>query len=122
MLTSDAITSTLVGKRGKAGLARLLIAALLLQCMPLLHGGLSTAQATETVMEQTYSSGTSTVQSNTYTSVTPMSQLIATQSINGKITDYPWERVTPNLSPDARHAAAMAYDENAGNMVMSSHN
>ncbi|GFZ89161.1 hypothetical protein GCM10008018_39180 [Paenibacillus marchantiophytorum] len=107
MLTSFATTSTLMRKRWKAGLARLLIAALLLQCLPLIGGGLSTAQANGTVTEQTYGSGAGrfTVQSNTYA---PAS----------KLTDYTWSRVTLNLSPDARQAASMIYDEQAGNVVM----
>ncbi|TDF95428.1 cadherin-like beta sandwich domain-containing protein [Paenibacillus piri] len=115
-------------KRWKVGLTKLLIAALLLQCAPLLHGGPSAVQAKGTVTEQTYGSGAGTVQSNTYTVVTPMAQpiarqsiapqTIASQSISSKITDYVWEKVETNFAIPARHAAAMTHDEKAGNVVM----
>lgn len=105
-------------KRWNSGLAKILIAALLVQGMPLLQGGMNAAQANGTVTGQTYGSGTNTVQSNTYTVVTPTLQLTTLTSDSSKITDYKWERVTSNLSPAARQAAAMAHDEKAGNVVM----
>ncbi|MEK3913041.1 cadherin-like beta sandwich domain-containing protein [Paenibacillus sp. FSL H7-0331] len=105
-------------KRWNSGLAKILIAALLVQCMPLLHGGMGAAQANGTVTGQTYGSGTNTVQSNTYTVVTPMLQLTTPTSDSSTIADYKWERVTSNLPPTARQAAAMAHDEKAGNVVM----
>ncbi|RTE09831.1 cadherin-like beta sandwich domain-containing protein [Paenibacillus whitsoniae] len=88
-------------KRRKVGLARLLIAALLLQYIPLLHGGGSVAQAAggNSVF------GSTTVQRNTYETAT-------------QITDYTWKRVTNNLSPAARQASSMVYDEQADNVVM----
>ncbi|MEK3720078.1 cadherin-like beta sandwich domain-containing protein [Paenibacillus sp. FSL H8-0034] len=104
-------------KRWNSGLAKILIAALLVQCMPLLHGGVSAVQADGTVTGQTYGSGTNTVQSNTYTVVTPTLQL-TTLTTTSSINDYKWERVTSNLSLAPRQAAAMAHDENAGNVVM----
>ncbi|WP_311764962.1 cadherin-like beta sandwich domain-containing protein [Paenibacillus agricola] len=99
-------------------LAKLLIAVLLLQCMPFLPGGLSAAHANGTVTEQTYSNGNNTVQSNTYSVITPMSRFTMNKTVSSQITDYKWERVTVNLPPDARQAASMVYDENADNVVM----
>lgn len=101
-------------KRRNARLAKLLIAALLLQYIPFLNGGLSVVQAvgadpisgygSGSVMQNTYA-GSSTVIQNTYAPST-------------KITDYTWKRVTNNLSPDARHAASMVFDEKAENVIM----
>lgn len=108
----------MVRKRWNAGLAKLLITALLLQGMPLLHGGANTAQANGTVTEQTYGSGAGTVQTNTYATVTPKVQTIATQATQGSLTDYTWEKVQVNLPPVARQSAAMAHDEAAGNVIM----
>lgn len=86
-------------RRQKAGWAKLLIAALLLQYIPLLHGGLSVARAAGVA------NGTNTVLQNTYGPAT-------------QITDYTWKRVTTNLSPDARQGASMVFDEMAENVVM----
>ncbi|CAG7645011.1 cadherin-like beta sandwich domain-containing protein [Paenibacillus allorhizosphaerae] len=104
-------------KRWNAGLAKLLIAVLLLQYVPFLHGGLNVAQADGTVTGQTYGTGTGngTVQSNTYT---PTPRSIAAKAISSNIKDYVWERVDLNLKPDPRQAASMVYDENAGNVIM----
>jgi hypothetical protein len=112
-LTIAASMSTIVRRRWNAGLAKLLVAALLLQCMPFLHGGLSTAYADgSSVTEQTYGN------TNTYKAATSMAPFTATQVSNSNITDYTWERVSLNLPPDARNSAAMAYDETARNVVM----
>jgi hypothetical protein len=91
-----------VQKTWKVGLAKILIATLLLQFLPLLPGAPSRVQA-GTVTQQTYN----TVQTNTYNVLE-----------KGEITDYTWERVTVNLPPDPRQAASMAHDEKAGNVVM----
>ncbi|MEC0266396.1 cadherin-like beta sandwich domain-containing protein [Paenibacillus anseongense] len=88
-----------MNRRRKAGWAKLLIAALLLQYIPLLHGGLSVAQAAGVA------NGTNTVLQNTYGPAT-------------KITDYTWSRVTTNLTPNARQGASMVFDEMAENVVM----
>lgn len=96
-------------KRWNVGLAKILIAALLLQGLPLFQGGLSTVQAGGTVTQQTYGNGNDTVGSNTYTPVTPDSS---------KLIDYKWERIKVELPPEPRQAASMAHDENAGNVVM----
>ncbi|MCY9656576.1 cadherin-like beta sandwich domain-containing protein [Paenibacillus chondroitinus] len=88
-----------MNRRRKAGWAKLLIAALLLQYIPLLHGGLSVAQAAGVA------NGTNTVLQNTYGPAT-------------KITDYTWSRVTTNLAPDPRQGASMVFDEMAENVVM----
>ncbi|MZQ86059.1 hypothetical protein GQF01_28575 [Paenibacillus sp. 5J-6] len=88
-----------MNRRQKAGWAKLLIAALLLQYIPLLHGGNSVAQAAGVA------NGTNTVLQNTYGPAT-------------QITDYTWQRVTTNLSPDARQGASMVFDEMAENVVM----
>ncbi|NQX61135.1 cadherin-like beta sandwich domain-containing protein [Paenibacillus qinlingensis] len=88
-----------MNRRRKAGLAKLLIAALLLQFIPFLHGGSSVAQAKDVAP------GTNTVLQNTYGPAT-------------KITDYTWQRVTTNLSPGARQGAAMVFDEMVENVVM----
>ncbi|MDR6880984.1 cadherin-like beta sandwich domain-containing protein [Bacillus sp. 3255] len=95
-----------MNQRRNAGWAKLLIAALLLQYIPFLHGGSSVAQAngSDSVMLNTYA-GTSTVLQNTYGPST-------------QITDYTWKRVTTNLAPAARQAASMVFDENAENVVM----
>ncbi|OXM84500.1 cadherin-like beta sandwich domain-containing protein [Paenibacillus rigui] len=89
-------------KRWKVSLTKLLIAVLLLQYIPILHGGTGTVRAQGTVTGQTYG----TVQSNTYVTDT------------SKLTDYTWQKITTNLSPDARQGAAMAHDEKAGYVVM----
>lgn len=100
-----------MNRRQKAGWAKLLIAALLLQYLPLLHGGLSVAQAagvangTNTVLQNTYAPGTNTVLQNTYGPAT-------------QIKDYTWQRVTTNLSPAPRQGASMVFDEMAENVVM----
>ncbi|WP_284642501.1 cadherin-like beta sandwich domain-containing protein [Paenibacillus silviterrae] len=97
-------------KQWNTRVAKLLVAALLLQYLPLLPGVLGGAQAEGTVTQQTYGGG-STVGANTYTTVQP-------KVINDKLTDYAWKRISLNISPDARQSAAMAYDESAGNVVM----
>ncbi|MBP1157328.1 MULTISPECIES: cadherin-like beta sandwich domain-containing protein [unclassified Paenibacillus] len=111
-------------KRWKSVLAKLLIVTLLTQLMPLLQGGLVTAFAEEqngsTVMEQVY--GGEPVQPAEPAAgagTAPQQMQFTSASVpSDKITDYTWERITLNLAPDARQAAAMAYDENAGNAVM----
>lgn len=91
-------------KQWNTRVAKLLVAALLLQYFPLLPGGLGGAQAEGTVTQQTYGGG-STVGSNTYTT--------------DHLQDYTWTlKEEAKFDPAARHAAVMAYDENAGNVVM----
>ncbi len=97
VLTSMTGVLHLVRKRWNVGMAKVLAASLVVQLLPVMPAGVSPAQAagTEpvTVTQQTY--GTD------------------------KLTDYKWELVTGlNFQPAARHAAAMAYVENAGNVVM----
>ncbi|KRE83785.1 hypothetical protein ASG89_11745 [Paenibacillus sp. Soil766] len=86
-------------RRWKTGWAKLLIAALLFQYIPFLHGGSSIAQAVGVA------NGTNTVLQNTYGPST-------------SIMNYTWKRVTTNLSPHARQGASMVFDEMAENVVM----
>ncbi|OCT15256.1 hypothetical protein A8709_14250 [Paenibacillus pectinilyticus] len=90
-------------KRRKTGIAKLLIALLLVQYLPLLHTGLRVAQAAGEEPISAYRN--STVQLNTYAPST-------------KITDYQWNRVTTNISPGARQSASMVYDEKAEKVIM----
>ncbi|CAG7637952.1 hypothetical protein PAESOLCIP111_03896 [Paenibacillus solanacearum] len=100
-------------RRWNTGLAKLLIAVLLLQYVPFLHGGLNVAQADGTVTGQTYGNGT--VQTNIYA---PTPKTVAAKTDKSKLMDYTWEEIKLNLKPDPRQAASMIYDENAGNVVM----
>jgi hypothetical protein len=102
-MTHMASAFTKVRRRWNAGLAKLMIAALLVQCLPFLHGGLSPAFADgSTVTGQTYGIQTSPPQPIT----------------TSRIDEYAWERVDASLPPAARYAASMVYDEAARNVVM----
>ena len=84
--------------RRNVGLAKLLIVALLLQCLPV-FGGLNVVQAAGT------DNGEITVQQSTYAPA-------------AALTDYKWKQVHVNLPPEARQAASMVHDEAAENVVL----
>lgn len=117
-LMSNGLHRIFTSRSIKKRLAKLTVAALLLQYVPMFSGGQSTAladwqetkDAPISVTEQTYSNGSDTRAS--------LQQFTAAKALSSKLTDYTWERVTLNLSPNARQAAAMVYDEKAGNVVM----
>ncbi|WP_391574207.1 kelch repeat-containing protein, partial [Cohnella sp.] len=87
-----------VRKPWSSGLARLLIAMLLLQCLPI-FGGENTVQAAGA------GNGDSFVQLNA-------------NPPTAALTDYKWKQVQVNLSPEARQAASMVRDEVAGNVIL----
>ncbi|MFC5700925.1 cadherin-like beta sandwich domain-containing protein [Cohnella faecalis] len=72
-----------------SGLAKLLIAALLLQSIPLVYGSGNAAHAE------------------------------GAEQVSDDLTDYTWKRAdSGTFKPAARQAASMAYDEAAGNVVL----
>ncbi len=87
-----------VRKPWSSGLARLLIAMLLLQCLPI-FGGENTVQAAGA------GNGDSFVQLNA-------------NPPTAALTDYKWKQVQVNLSPEARQAASMVHDEAAENVIL----
>ena len=85
-------------KSWNSGLARWLIAALLLQCLPVFGGG-NAVQAAGT------DNGEITVQQSTY-------------APTAALADYKWKQVHVNLPPEARQAASMVHDEAAENVIL----
>ncbi len=85
-------------KHWNLGLARLLIAALLWQCLPV-FGGVNTVQAAGA------GNGDGFVQLNA-------------NPPTAALTDYKWKQVQVNLSPEARQAASMVHDKAAENVIL----
>lgn len=93
-------------KRWSSGLAKLLIAALLLQGIPLAYGSGYAVYAEESGSGQEIGDSSPSVTSSTY-------------GANDKLTDYTWERGDKGtFKPAARQAATMAFDEAASNVVL----
>ncbi|MFC4305183.1 cadherin-like beta sandwich domain-containing protein [Cohnella boryungensis] len=105
----------MTSKRWNSGLAKLLIAALLLQVLPAMQGGKNEAYAEGVDYgEEPYGSSISVTDSTYGPSVTA-----TTYGPNDNLTDYTWERMTAGtFKPAARQAAAMTYDENEENVVL----
>jgi len=104
----------LTSKRWNSGLAKLLIAALLLQIFPAMQGGNGAVYAEEADYGQEPLGSVSVTESTYGPSVTSI-----TYGANDNLTDYTWERMTAGtFKPPARQAAAMTYDEYEENVVL----
>ncbi|MFB9275395.1 cadherin-like beta sandwich domain-containing protein [Cohnella cellulosilytica] len=110
-------------KSWNTGLAKLLVVALLLQCFPLIQaGGIASVYAEDLDGDQGNYESTSVTQS-TYgpdEPYEPEEPSVTTVTYgNDHLIDYTWERMTGGtFKPNARDAAAMAYDEKYNNVVM----
>lgn len=105
-------------KRWQTGMAKLLVAAMLLQGMPAVFGGGQAAYANEG--SEGVEAHSDTVTSSTYFPGMPVPLPPVTASATSEsLTDYKWEKIeVDGFTPDPRQNAAMVYDENAGNVVM----